>query len=278
MTRVFRENDLVIFIDHQGRTYLQRLKLTGRLSTHRGFINHADVIGLAPGTVLYTTQGKQFSVFTPSLVDFTMSMERKSGIIYPKDTAYILFYTNVFPGARVVLGGIGSGALLLAVARQVGQEGHVTGYDVRQDMLNHARKNLQAFLGETPQITLKLGSVYQGIEERDLDAAILDVPEPWEAVPAVTDAVRPGGYVLAYTPSINQAEKFNTALRASRAFTLTETVEVLVRDWYIWNKAVRPNHRMVGHTGFLTLGRRVVGLPPYKESEAGEEDLQEQSE
>jgi len=276
LTRVFRENDLVIFIDHQGRTYLQKLKPAGRLSTHRGFINHADVVGLAPGTVLHTTQGKQFSVFAPSLVDFTMGMERKSGIIYPKDTAYILFYADIFPGARVVLGGIGSGAILLAAARQVGREGCVTGYDVREDMLSHARQNLQAFLGETPQVTLKLGSVYQEIEERDLDAAILDVPEPWEAVPALTDAVRPGGYALAYTPSINQAEKFNTALRASRAFTLTETVEVLVRDWYIWNKAVRPNHRMVGHTGFLTLGRRVVGLPPYKES-AVEEDHREQS-
>lgn len=257
---IFQEGDLVVLIDHQGRSKLQRLRPSGRISTHRGFIEHSDIIGLPVGSVIYTTMGKQFCAFRPSLADYTMNMSRKSGIIYPKDTAYIFFHADIFPGARVVQGGVGSGALLLALARQVGTSGLVVGYDVRQDMLEHAAKNLAA-AGETPQVQMRLASVYEGIEERDLDAVVLDVPEPWEAVGALAEAVTPGGFAVAYVPSITQAERFTGALRASRAFTLVETVEVLVRDWYIWNRALRPNHRMVGHTGFLTIGRRVVGLP-----------------
>lgn len=255
----------MIFIDHQGRQKLQRLRAGARLATHRGYIEHADVIGLPPGSVLHTTQGKQIYAFRPSLADYTMNMSRKSGIVYPKDTAYILFHADIFPGARVVQGGVGSGALLLALARQVGPQGLVVGYDVRQDMLDHAAKNLAAWAGETPQVRLRLANIYEGIAERDLDAAVLDVPEPWETVGALAEALKPGRFAVAYVPSIRQAERFTGALRASRAFTLVETVEVLVRDWYIWNRAVRPNHRMVGHTGFLTIGRRVVGLPMDEE-------------
>lgn len=255
----------MVFIDHQGRQKLQRLRAGARLATHRGYIEHTDVIGLPPGSVLHTTQGKRIYAFRPSLTDYTMTMARKSGIVYPKDTAYILFHADIFPGARVVQGGVGSGALLLALARHVGPQGLVVGYDIRQDMLDHAAKNLAAWAGDTPQVQLRLANIYEGIAERDLDAVVLDVPEPWEAVGTLAEALKPGGFAVAYIPSIRQAEHFTVALRASRAFTLVETVEILVRDWYIWNRAVRPNHRMVGHTGFLTIGRRVVGLPADEE-------------
>ncbi|ACA59987.1 tRNA (adenine-N(1)-)-methyltransferase [Candidatus Desulforudis audaxviator MP104C] len=255
----FREGELVIFLDHQERSFVQRLHPQGKLQTHRGFVPHADVIGCVPGTAFVTTKGKELFAFRPTLVDFTMNMPRKSGIIYPKDTAYILLWADVRPGGRVVAGGVGSGALLLALASQVGASGFVWGYDVRQDMLDFAAANLRQFLGDHPANTeFKLGNVYENIDERDVDSVILDVPEPWQAVEPSALALKPGGIIIAYMPTIRQAESFTGALRGSNRFGLVQTVEILVRDWHIRERSVRPNHRMVGHTGFLTVARRIV--------------------
>ncbi|MBE0465920.1 MAG: tRNA (adenine-N1)-methyltransferase [Candidatus Desulforudis sp.] len=254
----FREGELVIFLDHQERSYMQRLHPQGKLQTHRGYIAHAEVIGREPGTALVTSKGKELFALRPTLVDFTMNMPRKSGIIYPKDTAYILLWADVGPGSKVIAGGVGSGALLLALARQIGPSGFVWGYDVRQDMLDFAAKNLRDFLGEAENVSLVLGDVYEHIPERQVDGVILDVPEPWQAVEPAATALRPGGVVVAYVPTIRQAESFTGALRSSNRFGVVETVELLVRDWHIRNRSVRPNHRMVGHTGFLTVARRIV--------------------
>jgi len=255
----FREGELVIFLDHQERSFVQRLHPQGKLQTHRGFVPHADVIGSMPGTAFLTTKGKELFAFRPTLVDYTMTMPRKSGIIYPKDTAHILLWADVRPGGRVVAGGVGSGALLLALAVQVGALGFVWGYDVRQDMLDFAAANLRQFMGGGPANTeLKLGDVYENIDERDVDSIILDVPEPWRALAQSALALKPGGVVIAYVPTIRQAESFTGALRSSERFGLVQTVEILVRDWHIRDRSVRPNHRMVGHTGFLTIARRII--------------------
>lgn len=271
---VFREGELVVFLDHQERSYLQQLHPEGKLQTHRGFILHTEVIGREPGTALLTSKGKELFAFRPTLVDFCMNMPRKSGIIYPKDTAYILLWADVQPGSRVVTGGVGSGALLLALARQVGPSGLVWGYDVRQDMLDLATRNLRNFLGETNNVALRIGDVYERIDERMVDSIILDVPEPWRAVEQSALAMRPGGVFAAYVPTIKQAETLTVALRGSNRFGLVETVEILVRDWHIRNRSVRPNHRMVGHTGFVTIARRIVrseGSVALKEPETDSE-------
>lgn len=269
----FREGELVIFLDHQERSYMQRLHPQGKLQTHRGYIAHAEVIGREPGTALVTSKGKELFALRPTLVDFTMNMPRKSGIIYPKDTAYILLWADVGPGSKVIAGGVGSGALLLALARQIGPSGFVWGYDVRQDMLDFAAKNLRDFLGEAENVSLVLGDVYEHIPERQVDSVILDVPEPWQAVEPAATALRPGGVVVAYVPTIRQAESFTGALRSSNRFGLVETVELLVRDWHIRNRSVRPNHRMVGHTGFLTVARRIVRPDGQAPPETQDTDL-----
>ncbi|MBO8128569.1 MAG: tRNA (adenine-N1)-methyltransferase [Peptococcaceae bacterium] len=253
-----QEGDLVVFIDQQQRSYLKRLKADGRLHTHRGYIDHSKVIGLPPGSLIKTSMDKEVYVFRPRMIDYIMNMPRKSGIIYPKDTAYILLQADIFPGARVILGGVGSGALLLAVARQVGPEGYVWGYDVRRDMLDFARRNISELLGEPSNVTLKLGNIYEQIDEQDVDCILLDVPEPWNAVENCTRALKSGGILLAYTPTIKQADLFTQELRHHKSFAMIETTELLVRDWHIRDRSVRPNHRMVGHTGFLTWARKVV--------------------
>lgn len=253
----FKEGDLVVFVDHQARFYLQRLSENGRLHTHRGYAEHNEVLGREPGCAVKTSGGKELFVFYPTLLDYTMNMPRKSGIIYPKDTGIILMWADIFPGARVLCGGVGTGALLIAVLRQVGATGQVVAYDVRQDMLDHAARNLEAYLGATPVLTLKLGSLYDPIEETGFDRVLLDVPEPWRAIDTVYNALVPGGIVCSYVPSVIQAEAFTTALRRSKAFTLIETMEVLVRNWHLAGRSVRPEHRMVGHTGFLTFARKL---------------------
>lgn len=254
----FRENELVVFADEQGRYYLQRLRQGGALHTCWGLVRHEEVLGLEPGCRVTTTGRKAFMVFYPTAMDYIMNMPRKSGIIYPKDTGIILVWADIFPGARVLCGGVGSGALVLAVLRQVGPAGLVVGYDVRQDMLDFAAENIRSYFGESPyNLVLRQGDVYGPLPERDFDRVLLDVPEPWRATEAVLDVLRPGGIVCAYLPSINQAEAFHRALRQSRAFGLVETLEVLVREWHLEGRSVRPKHRMVGHTGFLTFARRL---------------------
>jgi len=258
---VFQEGELIVFVDRHGRYYLQRLQRDGRFHSHRGYIDHDQVIGSPPGSRAVSSIGEEFFVFYPTLMDYTMNMPRKSGIIYPKDTGVILMWADLFPGSRVLLGGVGTGALLLAVVRQVGQAGRVVAYDVRQDMLDYAAQNLRNYLGETPNLTLKLGSVYEPIEEKGFDRILLDVPEPWQAIDTLYNSLLSGGIACAYVPSITQVDAFVNALKQTAAFILIETLEVLLRDWYLSGRSVRPNHRMVGHTGFLVFARKIERSP-----------------
>lgn len=253
----FKEGELVIFADHRVQ-FLQRLTPGGRLETHWGYIEHDNVLGREPGSIIRTSVGKKLYVFYPTLSDYIIKMPRKSGIIYPKDLGIIMIWADIFPGARVLLGGVGSGALLVAVLRQVGAAGKIVAYDVRQDMLDWARENIKAYLGELPPfLELRLGDIYEPTVEAGFDRVILDVPEPWRAVETVYHALIPGGLVCSYLPSIMQVQSFVTALREAGTFGLVETIEVMLRGWYIEGRAVRPEHRMVGHTGFLTFARKL---------------------
>ncbi|HBT48074.1 MAG TPA: tRNA (adenine-N1)-methyltransferase [Peptococcaceae bacterium] len=257
---MFREGDWAIFTDNRV-SMMERLVSRRRLHTHWGYIEHDAVIGLEPGSIVETSRGKRLYVFGPTLADYVMHMPRKSGIIYPKETGIIFLWADVFPGARVLVGGAGSGGLLLGVLRQVGEKGRVVAYDVRQDMLDRAAENVRGYFGDLPPwLELRLGDIYrpEGLEEV-FDRILLDVPEPWRALETVRRTLLPGGILCSYLPSILQVARFENLLRRTGSFALVETVEVLMRGWHIEGRAVRPQHRMVGHTGFLTFARFVKG-------------------
>ncbi|GAW91487.1 tRNA (adenine-N1)-methyltransferase [Calderihabitans maritimus] len=259
------EGDLVIFVDHKGRSFMQRLDPKKIFNFHDGQIAHEEVIGKPDGSEILTSIGKKVLVFRPTLKEYIMNMPRKSNIVYPKDISIILMWADVFPGARVVEAGSGSGALLLSLLRAVGNEGQVISYEEREDMLERARKNVERFGGIPPHLTLKKGNIYEQIEERDIDRIILDVPEPWRVLPHASVALKSGGIIVAYTPTIKQAEQFVAAVKSSSDFMFLQTIEVLIREWHIEGLSVRPEHRMVGHTGFLSLARKFIPVSPLQE-------------
>jgi tRNA (adenine57-N1/adenine58-N1)-methyltransferase len=188
-----------------------------------------------------------------------LRMPRGAQVVYPKDLGPILLLADVFPGVRVLEAGVGSGALSMALVR-AGAD--VVGYEVREDFAQRAQENVRTFLGEEAmaRYRVELRDVYEGVDERDLDRVVLDLPEPWRAVGPASTALRPGGILLAYTPSIAQVSTLRAALDESD-FELPTTVEVLQRGWHVEGQAVRPDHRMVGHTGFLTTARLLGPVP-----------------
>jgi tRNA (adenine57-N1/adenine58-N1)-methyltransferase len=194
----------------------------------------------------------------PTLADFVLKMPRGAQVIYPKDLGPILLHADIFPGARVLESGVGSGALSMTLLRA---GAHVVGYELREDFAARAAKNVAAFLGETTDhYRVEHRDCYEGIDETDLDRIVLDLPEPWQVVKHAARALHPGGILLAYTPQITQAVQLRETL-AESAFGMAETIEVLQRGWHIEGQSVRPDHRMVAHTGFLTHAR-LLGTPP----------------
>ncbi len=203
-----------------------------------------------------TSRGDPFLVFRPTLSQFIMHMKRDTSIIYPKDLALILFYADIYPGSVVLEAGIGSGSLTLALLRGVGSEGRVISYEKREEFIERARKNVQLCVGDSPNLEIRQRDIYEGIEEQGLDRIILDIPEPWQVVRHAATSLLPGGIFTSYLPTIIQVKTLVDALRADSRFSSIQTMETLLRDWHIEGLSVRPCHRMVGHTGFLTLARK----------------------
>jgi tRNA (adenine57-N1/adenine58-N1)-methyltransferase len=205
------------------------------------------------GAVAKSTKGTPYTALRPTLEDFVLEMPRGAQVIYPKDLAPICMIADIAPGVRVFESGVGSGALSMTMLRW-GAE--IVGYEIREDFANRARANVRAFLGESvlERYRVELRDSYVGIDERDVDRVVLDLPEPWQVVPHAMEALRPGGILVAYCPSIIQVSQLREAL-ASRAWNGTRSLEVLHRGWYVEGAAVRPDHRMVAHTGFLTCAR-----------------------
>jgi tRNA (adenine57-N1/adenine58-N1)-methyltransferase len=253
MSRPFAVGDKVLLIDGKQRRYLITLAEGGEFHSHAGLFPHADLVGRAEGAVMKSTKGANYIALRPTLEDFVLEMPRGAQVIYPKDLAPICMLADIGPGVRVLESGIGSGALSMTMLRW-GAE--IVGYEIRDDFLNRARANVRSFLGEDAldRYHTELRDCYEGIDERDLDRVVLDLPEPWRVVPHALEALRPGGILVGYTPSITQAAQLREAM-ANRAWTGTRTLEVLHRGWYVEGQAVRPDHRMVAHTGFLTTGR-----------------------
>ena len=227
--------------------------------THKGGIEHDDLIGAADGSVVTSTGGVDYLVLRPLLADFSVSMPRGAAVVYPKDAAQILTMADVYPGARVVEAGAGSGALTCALLRAVGVDGAVTSYERRAEFAAVAHRNVTGFFGaEHPAWTLKVADLAVDLAESGVDRVILDMLAPWECVPAVAGALIPGGVVCAYVATTTQLSRFVETVRACGDFTEPTAWESLVRNWRVEGLAVRPEHRMNGHTGFLVTSRRLA--------------------
>jgi len=249
-----RVGERVLLIDAKDRHYLVRLRAGATFHTHAGIVSHDDVIGSDEGGVVEATTGRRFLVLRPTLSDVILKMPRGAQVIYPKDLGAILMSADIGPGMRVLEAGVGSGALSMTLLRAGAS---VVGYELREEFAERARENVVALLGEDVDYRIELRDVTKGIDEEHLDRILLDMPEPWEVVGAAAGALRPGGILLCYLPTINQTAQLREALAAG-PWGLAESAELLRRTWHIEQRSVRPDHRMVAHTGFLTTARRLT--------------------
>jgi tRNA (adenine57-N1/adenine58-N1)-methyltransferase len=245
--------DMVLLVDTKHRRYLVTLEAGAEFHSHAGLILHDDLIGHDPGREVRSSRNSRYLVLRPTLSDFILKMPRGAQVVYPKDIGPILMLADVQPGVRVLESGVGSGALSMGMLR-AGAD--IVGYELRDDFAVRAQRNVRGFLGEgvMDRYRIEVRDCYEGIDETDLDRIVLDLPEPWLVVPHAVEALVPSGILVAYTPQITQAAQLREALEKHH-FAQAETLEVMQRGWHIEGQAVRPNHRMVGHTGFLTHAR-----------------------
>ena len=248
----------VLFVDSKERRYLVKMVPGAQFHTHAGIVAHDDVIGADEGVYVIASNGRPFLVLRPTLADVVVKMPRGAQVIYPKDLGAILMAADIGPGMRILEAGVGSGALSMTVLRAGAS---ITGYELREDFAERARENVTAMLGDDVDYQIQIRDVTEGIDERGLDRILLDMPEPWKVVRHAEAALRPGGIFLAYLPTINQTWQLRAELER-RGFGLAETTEILRRTWHIEDRSVRPDHRMVAHTGFLTTARRLIPVEP----------------
>jgi tRNA (adenine57-N1/adenine58-N1)-methyltransferase len=253
--------------DPKGRMHTLVLEPGKIFHTHRGVLPHDELIGLPEGSVVTSSGGTAYLALRPLLADYVLSMPRGAQVIYPKDAAQIVAMGDIFPGARVLEAGAGSGALTCSLLRAVGPTGHVYSYELRPDFAQIARRNVEAFIGgPPPNWTLRVGDVAD-CEETGLDRIVLDMLTPWEVLDPVARALLPGGVLSGYVATTPQLSDLVEALRAKGGFTEPRAWETLVRDWHADGLAVRPDHRMIAHTAFLVSARRLapgVIAPPRR--------------
>ncbi len=259
MDRPLAAGELILLVDKVGRRHRVRLKAGERHSLHNGVINHDDLIGRPEGVIVTTQMGARMLAVRPTFAEQVTGRQRQAQPIYPKDLGAILVGADIHPGATVLEAGTGTGALTLAVLRAVGPDGRVVSYEQREEFQEAARKVIVETLGAIPDnLTLKLGDAYLGFDERDLDRVLLDLPEPWQAVPGAKLTLRPGGILFAFCPNVSQVQRFFDCLRVVRGFGMLEVYELLQRGWTVRGRSLRPSHRMVAHSGFLCFARRLA--------------------
>ncbi len=256
-TGPFQVGDRVQLTDAKGRHYTVVLESGKEFHTHRGGMQHDDLIGSDEGSVVKSTNGTPYLALRPLLVDYVLSMPRGAQVIYPKDAAQIVHEGDVFPGARVLEAGAGSGALTCSLLRAVGPEGRVISYEVRDDHAEHAVRNVETFFGGRPdnwELTIADVAEYDG----EVDRVVLDMLSPWDALPSVSKALIPGGVLIVYVATVTQLSKVVEALREQECWTEPRSWESIVRGWHVVGLAVRPEHRMQGHTAFLISARKLA--------------------
>ena len=263
--RPFEAGERVLLIDSRDRRYMVTLRTGGQFHSHHGTVDHDALIGSPAGIAVTSSGGIRMLAFRPGLADFVLKMQRGAQVVYPKDLGLILIYADIFPGASVVEAGTGSGSLTLALARAAGSEGRVVSYDLREDHHERAVQNIEAWysgIGGKPQnIELRVGDVFTDLSERGFDRLVLDLPEPWQAVGTTTEALIPGGLMCCYLPTIPQVQQTVEAMQRG-GFALINTFEGMLRTWNVEGQSVRPDHRMVAHTGFIITGRKLAPGAP----------------
>lgn len=259
----FRGGDRVQLTDPKGRVHTVVLAARAAFHTHRGAIAHDDVIGAPEGSVIKAASGTAYLALRPLLADYVLSMPRGAQVVYPKDAAMIVAMGDIFPGASVLEAGAGSGALACSLLRAVGETGSVTSYERRPEFAEVARANVEAFFGGPhPAWNLRVGDLADA-EPRGMDRVVLDMLAPWEVLPVVSAALRPGGVLVGYVATTTQLSSFVEALRACGPFTEPYAFETMLRPWHAVGLAVRPDHRMVAHTAFMVTTRRLAdGVTP----------------
>ncbi len=256
--------------DRSGRRYRVRLEPGGRTSLHTGIVEHDALIGRPEGTIVTTARGSRLLALRPTFAEAVVERKRRAQPIYPKDLGAILVFADVFPGARVLEAGTGTGALTIALLRAAGPTGRVVSVELREEFLELARSAVEEAFGELPDnLALCIGDAYENIEERDLDRVLLDLPEPWRATAWVKRGLRPGGIVFALCPNISQVQRFTEGLRDERGFGMIEVIELLQRGWTVRGRSLRPAHRMVAHTAFLVFARRLSGDEVFETEDEG---------
>ena len=264
----FRDGDLVQLTDPKGRHSTITLQAGKTYHSHKGNFGHDELIGAPEGTVVRTNGGQDFLALRPLLSDFVLSMPRGATVVYPKDAAQIVGLADIHPGARVLEAGAGSGALTCSLLRAVGEGGRVSSYERRPEFAAVARKNVERFFGGPhPAWQLTVGDLVDSVAaepaDTEVDRVVLDMLSPWECIDAVAERLIPGGVLCCYVATTTQLSRLVEDLRAYQTFTEPHAWETLVRTWHVEGLAVRPDHRMIGHTGFLVTTRRMApGVAP----------------
>jgi len=263
----FEPGERVLLIDDRARRYLVRLQAGGSFHFHGGRVPHDSILGSNEGVVVRSPLGIPLTCYRPTMADFILKMPRGAQVVYPKDIGPILVYGDIGPGSRVLEAGTGSGALTMALARATGPEGRVVSYEARADHHRHAVSNVEAFFGKVPAwVELREGDVGEiSSTDETFDRVVLDLPEPWAVLPQVAGALRAGGILCAYLPTTNQVQQAVLGMEAG-GFGEVRAFEVLLRPWHVTERSVRPDHRMVAHTGFLIVARRT---PPERTMAVG---------
>lgn len=258
---MLHDGERIHLVDKKGRQYALTLKSGEVFQLSGETIAHDDLIGKPDGSVVTLSRGRCLIALLPTLGEYVLKMPRGAQVIYPKDLAMITVWADVYPGAHVFEAGTGSGALTMALLRAVGERGSVVSYEAREDFARVALKNIERYLGSVPTLTLRRRDAYEGIEAEEgqalFDRVILDLPEPWRVIPHAAKALRSGGVYLSYVPTVPQVMQTVEALERAAVFGFIQTFETLLRTWNIHGRSVRPDHRMVAHSGFITIARNI---------------------